>query len=141
MDTGGFHKKMQQHIDCYAETDYLTELARVRDEPDLEQAALNWLALVILHGIEANADKISLELSAEGRTEVIAEYREARLTSPGRDISGKVIEIMRRITHIDADKGELPLAVGIRDSSINMEIKLKKKDDREKLVFKFPEMK
>jgi len=140
-DSRGFHKKMQEHIDCYAETDYLTELARVRDEPDLEQAALNWLALIVLHGIDSNAHKISLQRDKDGDVAIVAQYREARLPSPGGKLADKVIEIMRRITHIDEDKGELPLSVGIRDSGIDLKIKLKKKDDKEKLEFKFPETK
>ncbi len=140
-DSRSFHKKLQEHIDCYAGTDYLTELAKVGDEPDVEQAALNWLALTVLHGLNSNAYKVSLEKSRDGQIDVLFKFREAHLPSPGKELADKVIEIIRRITHIDSEKGELPLAVGIRDSSVDLNIKIKKKDDKEKVIFKFPETK
>ena len=138
-DTGSFHKKMQQHIDCYGQTDYLTELGRVGDETDTEQAALNWLALSVLHGLDRNVEKIKLTRSGDGSVEMTAKYREAKLPAPPAQLADKIIEIMRNITHIEADKGELPLSLGVRDSSVDLEIKMKKKDDKEKITLKFRE--
>ncbi|MFP4454040.1 MAG: hypothetical protein ACLFPI_11835 [Desulfobacterales bacterium] len=140
-DTGSFHKKMQEHIDCYAETDYLTELAKVKDEQDVEQAALNWLALSVLHGINSNAEKISLKKSDDGGISVTAEYRGARLPAPPGQLAEKIVEIVRNIAHIESDKGEIPLAVGLRNSSLDLKIKVKKKDGKEKIELSFPETK
>jgi hypothetical protein len=36
------------------------------------------------------------------------------------------------MTHIDADKGKTLLALGIRDSSIDLEVKVKKKNGPKK---------
>ena len=73
-DTGGLHKKVQEGIDCYGGTDYLAELGRLQEEQDLEEAALKWLSLSILHGINDNAEKIKLKKTVEGGIEVVASY-------------------------------------------------------------------
>lgn len=138
-DKRNLHLKMQEQIDCFAGTDYLTELAAVKNEPDLEQAALKWLALSVLHGINANAQKISLEKTEDGNISIVAKYREAHLPSPGKTVADRVLEAMRHIIHVETDKGEMPLSVGVRDSSVDMKIKVKKDEKKEKLVLKFPE--
>jgi hypothetical protein len=137
-DTGSLHKKMQDEIDCHSGTDYLTELSKIKNEPDLQEAALKWLALTVLHGINSNAEEISLKKSGDGGIEITAKYREASLPDPGIEVADKVFETMRGITHIEADKGKTQLSVGVRDSSVDMNIKLKKKDGQESLVLKFP---
>jgi len=138
-DTGSLHKKVQEEIDCYGGTDYLAELGRLQEERDLEEAALKWLALSILHGINANAEKIKLKKADDGGIEVIASYRKSLLPSPRPEVVDKVFEIRREITHIDTDKGKIPLAVGVRDSSVDLDIKIKKKDDgKQTLSLKFP---
>jgi len=43
------------------------------------------------------------------------------------------------ITHIEGDKGKTLLALGIRDSSIDLKIKMKTKDGGKKITIKFPE--
>jgi len=43
---------------------------------------------------------------------------------------------VREITHIE-DKGKLPLAIGIRDSSVNLEVKLTSKEGKNKLKIEF----
>ena len=50
----------------------------------------------------------------------------------------KVLEAIRGITHIDADRGETRLALGIRDSSIDLEVKIKAKKSSQKISLKFP---
>jgi hypothetical protein len=46
---------------------------------------------------------------------------------------------VREITHIEGGKGKIPLALGIREDSIEVEIKMKSKDKGEKVTIKFPE--
>jgi hypothetical protein len=138
-DTNSLHKKMQEEIDCYGDTDYLAELGKLQEEHYLEEAALKWLALSILHGINDNAEKIKLKKTDDGGIKVLASYRKSLLPSPQPEVVDKVFEIMREITHIETDKGRTLFTVGVRDSSVDLDIKLKKKDDgKQTLSLKFP---
>jgi hypothetical protein len=49
------------------------------------------------------------------------------------------MDAVREITHIEGDKGKSPLALGIRNDSIELQVKIKTKDDIEKVTLKFPE--
>jgi hypothetical protein len=137
-DKRSLHLKVQELCDCYATTDPLKEMAALKSEGDREEAALKWLALAALHGVNSNAEKISIIRSDSGEVTVKAEYRVSELPSPGREIGGKIIEAAREITHLESDKAKSPLALGIRDSSIEIEIKVKKDEKGEKLTIKFP---
>ncbi|MGA3175073.1 MAG: hypothetical protein ABSE25_11710 [Syntrophorhabdales bacterium] len=134
MDTP--HKRMQELCDCFAETDPLKEMAFVVRDADKEEAALKWLALAVLHGIDRHAKKISFERRADGSVKAEAEYRDAELPSPGPEIGARVIDAARQITHIEG-RGEIPLAVGIRDSSIELLVNVRKDSRGEKITLKF----
>ncbi len=136
-DMGTPHQRVQELCDCYAETDYLKEMALLSADTDKEEAALKWIALAVLHGVDRNAKEISLERSSDGAVRVIAEYRDNDLPTPSKEIGEKIVAAMRRITHIEGAKGEIPLAVGIRDSSIEIEAKIKEKDGGEKVSLRF----
>jgi len=138
-DMGTPHQRMQELCDCYAETDLLKEMAVIHSDADKDEAALKWLALAVLHGVDRNARRISLERSSDGSIRVTAEYKETDLPAPGKEIGEKVIEAARRITHIEEGKGEIPLAVGIRDSSIEIHVKVKREETSEKVILKFEE--
>ena len=133
------HLKVQELCDCYATTDPLKEMAGVKDDSDSDEAALKWIALAALHGVNNNAEKISITRSPDGGVKVTAQYRKTDLPSPGSDAGKKIIEAVREITHLEGDKGKLPLALGIRDSSIELSIRVKSKDDKERITFKFPD--
>lgn len=141
-DKRSLHLKVQEMCDCYASTDPLKEMSVIQKSAaeDIEESAIKWLALAILHGITEGAEKISLVIEEDGSLSVKAKYRKASLPLPPTDIGRKVIEIVREITHIEAPKGKLPLALGIRDSRTEVIIKLKKDDGKEKLTIKFPEL-
>jgi len=136
-DMGTPHKRMQELCDCYAETDLLKEMAMIHSDADKDEAALKWLALAVLHGVDRNARSISLERTSDGSIRVTAEYKETDLPTPGKEIGEKVIEAARQITHIEESKGETPLAIGIRDSSIEVRVKVKREDSAEKVTLKF----
>ena len=138
-DKQTMHLKVQELCDCYATTDPLQEMSALEKDDDKDEAALKWLALAALHGINANAEKISIAQSKEGMVRVTAEYRKSELPNPGSEIGGKIIEAVRGITHMEGDKGKLPLALGIRDGSIEISIKMKRSKDGEKISLKFPE--
>jgi hypothetical protein len=137
-DKDSLHGQVQAHCDCFASTDPLREMSLVPSETDAEAAAVKWIALAALHGVNANAEKISIIRSAKEGVTVVAKYRDSELPSPGDRVGDKIIEAMREITHLDGDKGKMPFALGIRDSSVALEIKIESKNGREKLTFKFP---
>ncbi len=133
------HLKVQELCDCYTTTDPLQEMSRLPDDQDKEESALKWLALTALHGINNNASKITMRRSPEGSVTVTAEYRRSELPSPGTEVGDHIFKAVREITHIDAAKGKTQLALGVRDSSVDLRVKLKSKDGQEKISIKFPE--
>lgn len=137
-DKRNLHLEVQEHIDCFAATDPLKEMSEITGEEDKDQAALKWLALAALHGINYNAKKISLRTTADGTTTVQAKYRRAELPSPGGEIGRRVLEAVRKITHFDEDKGKGPLALGVRNDSIEIGVKVERAGDGETVTFKFP---
>ena len=138
-DTESLHKKVQDLCDCYATNDPLKEMSIVREDVDKEEAALKWIALAALHGVNNNAKKISISRTADGNVQVTAEYRTTELPSPGPDVANNIFKAVRGITHIDGVKGKTALALGIRDNSIDLRVKVKQKEGREKISIKFPE--
>lgn len=133
------HLKVQELCDCFSETDYLKEMSVVHADADKEEAALKWLALTALHGINHNAKKVSISKQEDGSVKVTAEYRETELPSPGTDVGQNIFSAVREITHIEGDKGKTRLALGMKDSSVDLEVKIKTKPGREKLTIKFTE--
>jgi hypothetical protein len=137
-DTENLHLKVQELCDCFLTTDPLKEMSEVKDDENNLDAALRWLALAALHGVNNNAEKITIKQSNDGIVSVSAQYREAQLPSPGIDVAGNIFEIVREITHIEDKKGKCSLALGIRDSSLKLDVSVKDKDDYKKVSLKFP---
>ena len=133
------HLKVQELCDCYATNDPLKEMSTVKDEEDKNEAALKWLALTALHGVNGNADKISITRSKAGEVSVTAIYRESELPSPGSAVGTKIMEAVREITHIEGDEGKTPLALGIRNDSIEIQVKMTSEEGQEKVTLKFAE--
>jgi hypothetical protein len=140
-DKRSLHLEVQEHVDCFANTDPLKEMSEITADTDKEQAALKWMALAVLHGINFNAKKISLRAAPDGTTTVQAKYRTAELPSPGTEIGRKVIDDIRKITHLEGDKGKEPLALGVRNDSIEVNVKIERDEHGETVTFKFPESK
>ena len=137
-DPSSMHKQVQEMVDCYTTTDPLKEMSVLKNDPDTQVAAVKWVALTALHGVNHNAEKISISHDNDGKITVIAEYRPSELPPPGNDVGRKIFDAFREITHIDADKGKTALALGIRDSSIELKVKIKKKTSGEKITIAFP---
>ncbi len=138
-DMGTPHRRMQDLCDCFAETDPLREMALLGRDEDREEAALKWLALAVLHGIDRGAQEISLQRAADGAVRVKARYRETELPSPGGDLGERIIRAARRIGHIEEeqDKSETPWAIGIRDSSIEVRVSIERQGDAERVTMEF----
>jgi len=137
-DSASIHKKVQEMCDCFAATDPLREMSALINDPEKENAAVKWIALAALHGVTANAKKISISVGKDGTSTVVAEYREAELPSPGADVGRRIYDAVKDMTHIEANKGKTALALGIRDSSIDLQVKIKKKDDSNRITIAFP---
>ena len=133
------HLKIQEMCDCYSTSDPLKSMSQMVGEADSEESAVKWLALAALHGINANASSITLFQGGDGAVRVVAEYRPANLPTPSKATAEKIMAVMREITHIEEDKGKLPLSLGIRDSSVDMKIKIKSNTDGNTLSLKFYE--
>ena len=139
LDKRTLHLKVQEQCDCFATTDPLREMAALKTrEKDSDEGALKWLALAVLHGINANAKKISVSCTPDGEVTVTAKYRESELPSPGAAIGRKIFDVVKGITHIEGEKGTVQVAMGIRDSSIEMEMKLQDKGGGAELTLNFP---
>lgn len=136
-DSGSLHLKLQELCDCFATTDPLKEMSTVKNAADKEEAALKWLALAVLHGVNHNAEKIKIKKSDDGDVAVTAEYRKTELPSPGSEVAEKIIASLIGITHLEGGEGKTQLALGIRDSSISLTIKMKSKDGGKKVTIGF----
>jgi hypothetical protein len=132
------HLKVQELCDCYATNDPLKEMSVVKNGADKDEAALKWLALASLHGVNNNAQEVTITRSKDGTVRVTAKYRETELPSPGSEVGAKIMAAVREVTHIEGDKGKTPLSLGIRNDSIELQVKMKTKDGREKVTLKFP---
>lgn len=137
-DKETLHRKVQELVDCFATTDPLKEMSALKHQEGQEESPLKWLALAVLHGINGGAKEISVVKSADGQVKVLAEYYTAELPSPGPLIGGKVVESLRGITHLEGDKGETTLALGIREASVDLRVGIMRDHEGEKVTLKFP---
>jgi hypothetical protein len=136
-DSENLHKKVQELCDCYSTTDPLQEMSKLDAETEPLDAALKWLALATLHGVNSNAKKISIKQANDGSVSVTAEYRQSQLPQPDEGVAANIFEAVRKITHISDKKGKSMLALGIKDSSLDLSVSVKEKDDYKKVSIKF----
>jgi hypothetical protein len=136
-DTGNLQLKVQEMADCYATSDPLREMSIIEREENKEEGAVKWLALAALHGVNQNAEKITIAQSATGEVTVTAKYRKTELPTPGGDVAGKIFETMGAITHMEGEKVKMPLSLGVREDSVPLKVKMKTKDGGKSLTLKF----
>ncbi len=134
------HLKVQEMCDCFAATDYFEEMKRVAAAGgDREEASLKWIALAVLHGINSDARKISISRSGDGAVKVRAKYGPAELPSPGPEVGGAVMDTVKEILHFGGGRKEKsPWAMGIRDGSVDLGVKVEREDGLETITLKFP---
>ena len=137
-DAVNLHQKVQSLCDCFATNDPLKEMSGVKNDTDTDEAALKWIALAILHGINSNAKEITISNTAGDGAKVTAEYRKAELPSPGGPIAEKIINAVREISHLEGGKAETTLAFGIQNNSMDLKIKSKQEGSEQKITIKFP---
>jgi len=137
-DKETLHKKVQEMIDCYATSDPLKEMSEIKNENDVSEASVKWLALAGLHGINMNASEIRIVKSSDDNIKIVAEYRPTELPSPGTGVGDKIIQAIRDITHLEKDSGESMLSLGVRNESIDIRVIVKKESDGESVILRFP---
>jgi hypothetical protein len=137
-DTGSLHQKVQEMCDCFATAEPLSEMAALKKDPDIDEGALKWIALAVIHGINDNAKKITISKTRDGEVQVSAKYRKAALPAPGAEIGAKIFDAIRTLTHIEKKGGEIPLALGIRDGSLDVCIEVESKEEGETVTINFP---
>jgi hypothetical protein len=138
-DKRNLHMKVQEQCDCFLTADPLKEMSMLHKDVDKEEAALKWLGLAVLYGIDSHAKKLSISKGKDGKVSVRAKYRETELPSPGGEIGERIIKSARQIAHIEEGAGSIPLAVGIRDSNIELDLRVEMDGDGETVTLKFPE--
>lgn len=138
-DKRNLHLKVQELCDCFATTDYLEEMSKLAQDEDKDEAALKWLALTVLHAVNAGAKKITLFQAPGGEVTVQAKYRASTLPSPGAEIGPKVLEAVRAMTHAEGDKIKALLALGVRNDNLEVKVKSEKEDGGQLLTLKFSE--
>ena len=137
------HAKLQEMCDCYMDTDYLVEMKKplTGQGADLEEDAIKYLALSILETLTQKAYQLSVKKKKDKLKVAIAlQHEKITLPSPAHEVGGKIFDIMREITHLDKEKGECPLALGLRSGRVDLQVKMKKKGDEESMKLLFPEL-
>ncbi len=133
------HLKVQEQIDCFATTDPLKEMTEIQtNTEDVDEEARKWLALVVIHGINENAKKVTLK-KKENAISVEAKYQKSELPSPGNEVGERILQTVREILHAEEDKEKSLLSLSLGESDVTLKVKIKKKDGEEKIKFKFPE--
>ncbi|ADH84910.1 hypothetical protein [Desulfurivibrio alkaliphilus] len=138
------HLKLQEMCDCYLDTDYAVELARMAAGPESEpeENAVKYLALAIMYGITEKADKLKLKRDKDGSIEAeLKGEQKIKLPAPAGSVWEGMVATIRRILHFDQEGGELPLALGLRAGSLDLKVKLKEKGDKSSLTIAFPSWK
>ncbi|NNG01624.1 MAG: hypothetical protein HKM93_19705 [Desulfobacteraceae bacterium] len=132
------HMQVQEHCDCYATTDPLKEMSTIGTETDKNEAGIKWLALAALHGVNSGAKKISITANKKGEVDVEAKYYTSNLPAPDIETASSIVTAVKEITHLEDTSGKTKLALGIRDSSLDLTVKVSIENDSKRVTIKFP---
>lgn len=137
-----YHLKLQEMCDCYMETDYLAKMQGMVGavSKDVEEDAVKYLALAMLYAITRKAEKLSVKKKADEAVVRIKADRKEDLPVPSPIVLENVFQIMREILHIETDKGEMDLSLGLRTGEVNVHVKVKAKEGKQSLKIEFPKL-
>ena len=142
-----FHLRLQEFLDCYMETDPKQELEKaakgISGDPsgDPDELALKFLGLGIFYGASEKAKSISVQRFQDGKTSLTVDARgKYQLAAPKTDLADRVISIARAITHVDADRGQLPVSMGLRNDRMDLGFHFDRKKEGETFTITFPEL-
>ncbi len=137
------HLKLQEMCDCYLETDFSRQLKAMvsTKSTDLMEDGFKYLALVLLEAITEKAS--ALVLSKQNNTIKVmlkGPDPQIELPSPSPEILNAVTTIIREILHLEMDKGKSPLTLGLKNSWLDLLVRVKKGNGEESLEIEFPEL-
>jgi hypothetical protein len=135
-----YHLKLQEMCDCYMETDFLANMQGMvgAESKDLEEDAVKYLALTVLYAITRKAAKLTIKKKGDDFSVRIKADEKEDLPQPSAVVADKVFQIMREILHIDEEKGEMDLSLGLRTGEVNVHVKVKGQGDKQSLKIKLP---
>jgi hypothetical protein len=146
-DERNYHQRLQEFCDCFMETDPKKELEKaakgVSGDPsrDPDELALKFLGLGIFYGATEKAKRISLQKSKDGTVHFSIESRgNYQLPPPSSDLTNRIINIARSITHIDSDQGSEPVSLGLRNDRMDITFTFDRKPGEESFSILFPEL-
>jgi rubredoxin len=137
------HLKLQEMCDCYLETDFSRQLKTMvaSSSTDLREDGFKYLALVLLEAITEKAS--ALVLTKQGNTIKVTlkgTDPQIALPSPAAEIMDVITTIIREILHLEEDKGKSPLTLGLKNSRLDLFVRMKKDNEEERLAIEFPEL-
>jgi hypothetical protein len=137
-----YHYKLQEMCDCYMDTDYLVEIMRPIEVQGvtLEVEAIRYFALLILYTLSEKSRQLAVK-KQQGTLKVTIEalFDKKILPPPPNEIADKIFEIIRAITHIENDNGEMDFVLGLGSGHVDLRVKIKKNEDEESVKLLFPE--
>lgn len=137
------HQKLIEMCDCYLETDFKVQIQHAAQVPptDLEEDSLKYLALTIMYAVTEKARKLTYKKKKGQLTVTVkAGGDKNSMPAPSEEIFDKIIETIRTILHLEDDNASMPLELGLRNGQIEVQVKVERKDDKEALKFKFPDL-
>jgi hypothetical protein len=144
-DDRNYHQRLQEFCDCFMETDPKKELEKaargISGDPsgDMEELALKFLGLSVFYGISEKTRQISFNRSKAGKIlftiEASGKYQ---LPPPSPQIADRIISIARAITHIEEDKGKVPVSLGLRNDRVELTFEFDRREGEETFSILFP---
>jgi hypothetical protein len=145
-DDRSYHLRLQEFCDCFMETDFRKELEKaskgVSGDPggDPEDLALKFLGLTLLYGANEEAKKISLQKAKDGKVLFSVEARgNYQLLAPSAQLADRVFSLTRSMVHLEKDQGKIPFSLGLRNSSLEINMEFARKAGEESLALVFPQ--
>jgi hypothetical protein len=106
---------------------------------DPEEVAIKFLGLSVLYGLKENARRIVLVKDQEGgiqfQVEAAGTYR---LPSPSPALAKHAFQVMRGITHLEANPSEEALALGLKNDRLELGIAFDAGGGKERMSISFP---
>ena len=137
------HLKLQEMCDCYLETDFSKQLTAMvsSKSTDIMEDGFKYLALTLLQATTEKAKKLSFNkrLNSTAVTVKTAD-REIELPSPSQELTNAIISIIRDILHLEEEKCESPLILGLKTGQLDLSVKVKRDKKEERLTIMFPEL-
>lgn len=137
------HLKLIEMCDCYMDTDFHNQIHKTATSSpeDLEEESIKYIALAIMNAVTEKAQKLTLKRKKTNITATIkADGEKIALSAPNPEMFDKIISIFRTILHMEEDTSSLPLSLGLRSGQIELQVKTERKDDKESLKIKLPDL-